>query len=96
MILRYHLGLVRMAVINKSDNQCWQGYGEKGTFVEKQINTPAVEISLETSKIKIRTTICPAISLLGTDPENSTLLQWYLHPQRSLLLYCWSKELESK
>ena len=31
--MRYYFTLVRMAIINKSTNKCWRGYGEKGTLV---------------------------------------------------------------
>lgn len=28
-IVRYHLALIRMAIIKETkDNECWQGYGE--------------------------------------------------------------------
>ena len=32
--MRYHLTFIRMAIINKSTNQCLQGCGEKGTFMQ--------------------------------------------------------------
>ncbi|ELK36067.1 Retrovirus-related Pol polyprotein LINE-1 [Myotis davidii] len=31
--VRYHLTSVRMAIINKSTDKCWQGWREKGTLV---------------------------------------------------------------
>ena len=34
-IMRYHLTLVRMPVINKStNNKCWRGCGKKGTLLQ--------------------------------------------------------------
>ena len=31
--MRYHLTLVRMAIIKKSTNKCWRGCGEKGMLL---------------------------------------------------------------
>ena len=44
--MKYHVIPVRMAIINKSTNKCWQKCGGKGTFVhsvEMQTDAATVE-----------------------------------------------------
>ena len=50
--MRYHLTLVRMAIINKSkNNKWWQGCGERGTllhsWLEMQTGAATVENGME-------------------------------------------------
>ena len=51
--MRYHITLVRMAIINKStNNKGWRGYGEKGTnpfplLLGMQTGAGTVENSME-------------------------------------------------
>ena len=69
--MRYHLTLVRMAIIKKStNNKCRQGYGEKGTVVHcwwecKLVQPLWKSVWRFLKKLKTELPYDPAIPLLG-------------------------------
>ena len=73
--MRYHLTSVRMAIIKKNtNNRCWQGCGEKGTFIrcwwERELLQPLQKTVLEVSqKTKNRATVSPSNSTPGYIPK---------------------------
>ena len=73
--MRYHFTLVRMAVITKSTNKCWQGCGEKGTLVHCWWQCRLVQPLWKTvwnflKKVKMELPFNPGIPLLGLFPKN--------------------------
>ena len=73
--VRYHLTLVRMAIIKKSTiSKCWRGCGEKGDLLdcwwECKVIQPLWRTVWRVFKIlKIELPYDPAIPLLGIYPE---------------------------
>ena len=69
--MRYHLTLVRMAIIKKSTNdRCWRECGEKGTLRHCWWECKLVQPQWETvwrflKKLKIELPYDPAIQFLG-------------------------------
>ena len=76
-MIRYHLTLVRMAIIKKStNNKCWRGCEENGTLLhgwwECKLIQPLWRIVWSfLKKLGIKPPYDPAISLLGIYAEET-------------------------
>ena len=77
--MRYHLTLVRLAIIEKSTNdKFWRGCGEKGILLNCLWECKLIQPLWRTvrrflKKLKIELTYDPAIPLLGIYPEKTII-----------------------
>ena len=77
--MRYHLTLIRMAIIKMStDNKCWRGWGEKRTLLHCWWECKLIQPLWKTvwrflKKIGIKPPYDPAIPLQGIYPEETKI-----------------------
>ena len=97
--MRYHLTPVKMVIVNKSTNKCWQGCGERGILVHcwwecrlLQLLWKAVWSYLK----KLKTALWPTNSTSGNSCEKTPNinLKEYRHPYVHCIIYN-SKNLEA-
>ena len=85
-ITKYHLTSVRMAIIKKStDNNCWRGCGEKGSFLHcwwayKLIQPLWKTVWRFLKKLQINLPYGLATPLLGTYTEKTTIEKDHTYP----------------